>query len=160
MRINNCHLKKSDFNSQLSISMKGGGGGKRGGFCVLCPFFPGWIGLQNVCLCWWKICKPQTKSKWRQVLVEGQNPKYQRENLLRNGNIYQKSQMSTNMRCKVWDSNSCNIVLRQVLHPCPTLLPYTIVTGLRLLIENKDTLLLLMTYQFLTSGVPLPLTVY
>lgn len=48
----------------------------------------------------------------------------------------------------------------QVLHPCPTLLPYTIVTGLRLLIENKDTLLLLMTYQFLTSGVPLPLTVY
>ena len=33
MRINNnCHLDKSDFNSQLSISMKGG----RGGFCV--PF--------------------------------------------------------------------------------------------------------------------------
>ena len=71
-----------------------------------------------------------------------------------------KSQMSTNMQCKVWDSNSCNIVLKQVLHPCPTLLPYTIVTGLRLLIENKDTLLLLMTYQFLTSGVLLPLTVY
>ena len=39
MRINNCHLDKSDFNSQLSISMKGGGG-ERGGFCVLCPFFP------------------------------------------------------------------------------------------------------------------------
>lgn len=38
MRINNCHLKKSDFNSQLSISMKGGGGEREGGsvFCV--PF--------------------------------------------------------------------------------------------------------------------------
>ena len=38
MRINNCHLDKSDYNSQLSISMKGGG--ERGGggsvFCV--PF--------------------------------------------------------------------------------------------------------------------------
>ena len=31
---------------------------------------------------------------------------------------------------------------------------------IRILIENKDTLLLLMTYQFLTSGVPFPLTVY
>lgn len=38
MRINNCHLDKSDFNSQLSISMKGGGGKREGGsvFCV--PF--------------------------------------------------------------------------------------------------------------------------
>ena len=34
MRINNCHLDKSDFNSQLSISLRGGG--ERGGFCV--PF--------------------------------------------------------------------------------------------------------------------------
>lgn len=37
MRINNCHLKKSDFNSQLSISMKGGGEREGGSvFCV--PF--------------------------------------------------------------------------------------------------------------------------
>lgn len=38
MRINNCHLDKSDFNSQLSISMKGGGreGGGGSVFCV--PF--------------------------------------------------------------------------------------------------------------------------
>lgn len=37
MRINNCHLDKSDFNSQLSISMKGGGGREGGSvFCV--PF--------------------------------------------------------------------------------------------------------------------------
>ena len=39
MRINNCHLDKSDFNSQLSISMKGGGGGEREGGSVFCvPF--------------------------------------------------------------------------------------------------------------------------
>lgn len=36
MRINNCHLDKSDFNSQLSISMKGRGG-EGGG--VLCSVF-------------------------------------------------------------------------------------------------------------------------
>lgn len=37
MRINNCHLDKSDFNSQLSISMKGGGEREGGSvFCV--PF--------------------------------------------------------------------------------------------------------------------------
>lgn len=35
MRINNCHLDKSDFNSQLSISMKGGGG--EGGSVSLFP---------------------------------------------------------------------------------------------------------------------------
>ena len=38
MRINNCHLDKSDFNSQLSISMKGGGG--EGGVLCSVSLFP------------------------------------------------------------------------------------------------------------------------
>ena len=40
MRINNCHLDKSDFNSQLSISMKGGGERGGGGFLCSVSLFP------------------------------------------------------------------------------------------------------------------------
>ena len=93
MRINNCHLDKSDFNSQLSISMKRGGG-ERGGFCF--PFSQDELDFRMFVYVDEEFVnhKPKESKSMAESRISKRKPFGKWQHL-------SKSQMSTNMQCKV-----------------------------------------------------------